>query len=239
MTMLIDVQAVRDYLVLNSTPSTSQYTDQTIGSNIRAATSDLEQATGRFLAPRTFSSGNPWKYTTMLAPIVPLPGFRTTTTITWSGGIVVPDTSCWLLPDAMQTGVFTGIQFRPLRTDLGGAPWYLADSGWFDKALDSPFYPGNYGGGVAYTSMPNDLTIVGEAGYDPTLTPGDYGYPPEAVLAAVKVLASWKTMRPASVMSDVATTPAGNTMPYAALPPEVQIFIRDWRVGGHVMVSVG
>lgn len=239
MNMLIDVQSVRDYMLLNPVASTSQYTDQTISSNIRTATGTLERACNRYFAPRSFTAQNPWKWTTMLAPIVPLPGFRSTSVITWSNSIVIPDQSCWLLPDAMQTGVFTSIQFRPLRTDLNGAPWYLADPQWYDKALDSPFYPGNYGGGVAYTSMPNDLTIVGEAGYDPTLAPGTYGCVPDDVSGAVKVMASWITMRPASVLTNVATTPAGAQQPYSSFPPEVQTFIRDWSLDGHMMVSVG
>ena len=46
---------------------------------------------------------------------------------------------------------------------------WLADRGWWDKALDSPFYPGNWGGGYAWTSMPDDLVITGDAGFDSTL----------------------------------------------------------------------
>ena len=243
MTLLIDVQSVRDYLVLNAVPSTSQYTDATISSNIEAAQSELEQACSRYFAPRTYTAQNPWRKTTMYAPVVSIPGFRSFTTVSWSGSILAVDANdpvnpgLWALPDALNTGVYTALQFRPYRSDYGY--WWLSDPLWFDKNLDSPFYPGNYGGGVAYTSMPNDLLIVGEAGYDPDLAQGIYGSPPPAVLQAVKALASWHTMRPASVFSDVATTPQSNTLPYSSFPPEVQSFIASWTLAGPGMVSVG
>lgn len=245
MTLLVDVGSVRDYMALNSNPSTSQYSDQTISSNIAAAQDELEQVCGRYFVPRSFTTQNPWKTTSMLKAIVPIPGFRTFTSVQWGGATLTVDVndptaaSCWALPDARQSGVFTGLQFRAFRTDLGGAPWYFADGQWWDKMLDSPFYPGNYGGGYAYTSMPNDTLIVGNAGYDTTLAPGVYGSLPPAVAMAVKVLASWHTMRPASVLTDVAVSPQGGFMAYSMYPPEVQAFIRDWKIDGPLITSVG
>lgn len=241
---IVDVADVRDYLALNPTAATSQYTDATLGSNILAAQSVLEQLTGRYLAPRTFTTQNPWVYTTMLAATVPLPGFRSVTTITWGGSTLVPNQSCWLRPDVMQTGVFTGIQFRANRSDAYGqgvqgtpyGPW-VANSAWFDQAADSPFYPGNLGGGSFFSSMPNDLSIVGEAGFDPTIGFGLPGSVPYAVLHAVKVLAGFYTMRPASILADVAITPAGGVITYSQMPAEVRDFIATWKAGQPMMVS--
>jgi hypothetical protein len=161
---------------------------------------------------------------------VPVPGFRTLTTVTYGGATVTANASYWAIPDAQQTGVYTALQFRAMRAD-GQPNWWYADPNWFDKALDSPFYPGNYGGGYAYTSMPNDLTIAGQAGYAA-------GSVPDAVLDAVKILAAFKTMRPTSLLADVAITPQGGVVNYSQMPPEVRDFVSGWRTGQQV-VSVG
>jgi hypothetical protein len=235
-TLTVSVDAVREYLSLNTTPSTSQYTDATISSNILAAQSRLEQVTGRFFVDQTFDTV-PYRQTTMLRAQIPIPGFRTFTQVSWGGTILTVDVndpsaaSVWAVPDAMQTGLYTGLQFRAFRADAQGLPWWIADRNWFDKALDSPFYPGNYGGGYFYSSMPNDLLITGDAGYAQGSEPYDW-------LHAVKVLASFYTMRPASILADVAITPAGGILNYSQMPPEVREFIAAWK-GGAMMVSVG
>ena len=117
------------------------------------------------------------------------------------------------------------------RTADGSRPWWLADAGWFDKAMDSPYYPGNYGGGYAYTSMPNDLQIVGQAGYAS-------GSEPDAWLHAVKVLAGYYTMRPSSILADSAITPQGGVLTYSQMPAEVRDFVGSWRAGQEA-ASVG
>ena len=231
--MLVSQSAVRDYLELNATASSSRYSDATIGSNILMAQTQLEQATGRYFVNRDFTAGAPWVTTSMLRAIVPIPGFRTLTTVTYGGATVTANASYWALPDAQQTGVYTGLQFRAFRAD-GQPNWWYADPNWFDKALDSPFYPGNYGGGYAYTSMPNDLTIVGSAGYDNTVE-GGVPYP---VLNAIKVYAAFETMRPTSLLADVAITPQGGVINYSQMPAEVRDFIAQWRIGQQA-VSVG
>ena len=236
MTLTVSVNQVREYLSLNTVPSTSQYSDDTIGSNILAAQSELETLTGRYFVDRTFSTV-PWTTTTLLRQQVALPGFRTINTITWGGTTLVPNQSCWLSPDAMQTGVYVSIAFRAPRSDAYGmgipgtpyGPW-IANSQWFDQAADSPFYPANLGGGSFFSSMPNDLAITGDAGYA-------QGSEPFAWLHAVKVLAAFYTMRPASILADVAITPAGGVLNYSQMPPEVQSFIASWRGGQTQIVS--
>lgn len=225
---VISVQAVRDYLQLNTTASSSQYSDATIGSNIRAAQSAIEKATGRWFVDRPATT---FTMTTQLRAVVDVPGFRAVTTLTWGGATLTANDGYWLLPDQQNSGIYVAVQFRAFRADPSGMPWWLADSKWFDKALDSPFYPGNYGGGYFYTSMPNDLVIVGDGGYAS-------GSEPEAFLDAVKIYAAFKTMRPASLLADVAITPQGGVLTYSQFPPEVRQFIADWSLSTQV-TSVG
>lgn len=235
MNYIVTPGQVRAYLELNSPGSSSRYSDETIGSNIRAAQSDLESACRRFFYDHPAVT---WATTTMLQAQVALPGFRTITTATWGGSLLsvaVPgdgntSPSAWGLweqtPGSNDNPLIVGLQFRAWRVD-NDMPWYYADRLWWDKALDSPFYPGNYGGGYAWTSMPNDLVIVGDGGYSP-------GTEPEAVMDAVKIYAAWKTMRPSGLLGGIAVTPDGNTTDYSALPPEVRTFVADWRLGQQV-----
>lgn len=226
------------YLQLNPIGPTSQYDEGTIGSNVLAAQNDLEFAIGRFLLPRTFADDAPWATTTMNQAQVPIWGFRSFSRVTWGGTVMTvglpgdgSSPSCWAIPDAQQTGQFIALQFRAWRVD-NNRPWYLSDPLWWDKALDSPFYPGNWGGGYAFSSLPNDLLISGEAGFAE-------GTLPFGALHAVKVLAAFYTQRPASILADVAITPQGGVVTYSQMPAEVQNFIKAWRHGGAQAVSVG
>ncbi len=226
-TLLVSAADVRAYLALNSTASTSQYTDATIASNILSAQSMLETATGRWFVDRPTGE---FVTTSMLRPQVFIPGFRSFTSVMWGGSTLTVnlpgDTSgsVWPLTDPLSTGIYIGLQFRAIRADPNGAPWWIVNPRWFDQYMDSPFYPGNYGGGYFYSSMPNDLIVQGAGGYDTTAVPF-------AVLHAIKVLASFYTMRPASILADVAITPQGGVLTYSQLPNEVQTFISQWKIG--------
>ena len=240
MNLVIAPDAVREYLVLNSPGSSSQYSDATLGSNIRAAQQYLERKTHRFFHDHP---GVTWAATTLLRAQTPIPGFRSFSSVQW-GGVALsvavpgdgnPSPSAWGLwepSEGVEDGrrLVTAIQFRPWRVD-NDRPWYMADPLWFDKLLDSPFFPGNWGGGYAWTSMPNDLVIVGDGGYEP-------GHEPEPYLNAVKVLSAWYTVRPASVLADVALTPGGRELAYEQMPDEVYEFVADWKIGQQA-VSVG
>jgi hypothetical protein len=132
----------------------------------------------------------------------------------------------------MATDIYIAIQLRVFRQwNAGPRPW-LSNPQWFDRDLDSPYFPGNYGGGWTYSSLPNDLVIVGDGGYaDASL--------PEPIRQATKVLASFYTMRPASILADVAQ---GGVLNYSQMPPEIAAgllgFVNQWRVSEQV-VSVG
>ena len=236
----ISTDAVREYLLLetNNPTGNSQYTDATIGSNIRAAVLTLEKETHRFLVDRP---GWTWSKTTMLAAQVAIPGFRTFTTTTWGGvtlTVGVPgdgnaSPACWAIADDVNNGTFVALQFRPWRAD-SNMPWWLALGGqnsWFDQGADNPFDPRNRGGGYAWTSMPNDLLITGDAGWDSTKAIDDFGGYPSSFLHSVKVLAGFYTKRPNSLLADVAITPAGGVLNYTQMPAEVRAFIADYKIG--------
>lgn len=238
MNYIVTSGQVRDYLQLNSPGTSSKYSDDTINSNILAATQQLEHWCRRWFADR---QGVTWATTTMLATQVSVPGFRTITSCTWGGstmsvglpGVANDTANVWALYEphmGVESPVIVALQFRPWRTD-GDRPWWYADPKWWDKGLDSPYYPGNYGGGWAYTSMPNDLVVVGDGGYAA-------GSEPQVLRDVIKVFAAWKTLRPASILGDVALTPGGAAVEYQSLPPEVRDFVADWAIGTQV-VSVG
>jgi hypothetical protein len=215
----ISVQSVRDYLKLelDTTLNPSRYSDGMIGSNIRAASANLEMATRRFFANRPAAT---YTFTTQGRAAFYIPGIRNPTSVSWQGGpltIAVPpsnDGSCWFLPDAQQSGIYTNFQLRVFQNMNSSGPSWLANPEWFNRSLDSPFNPANRGGGNSFNSLPNDLAITGDWGYaDADL--------PEPLLHATKVLASFYTLRPASILADVAITPSGGVLNYAQMPAEV------------------
>jgi hypothetical protein len=215
----ISVQSVRDYLILETGNPTglSRFTDGTIGSNIRAASANLEMATRRFFANRPAAT---FTFTTQGRAALYIPGVRNPTSVSWQGGpltFALPPSnngSCWFLPDVQQSGIYTGVQLRVFQNMNSSGPSWLANPEWFDRNLDSPYHPANRGGGNSFNSLPNDLSITGDWGYaDVDL--------PEPLLHATKVLAAFYTLRPASLLADVAITPSGGVLNYAQMPSEV------------------
>lgn len=228
MSLTVSVAEVRDYLQLepNNPTGNSTISDGQIESNILAAQETLERATRRWFVNRT---GATYTTTSMLRAIVPIPGFRTFTSVTWASSTLIVNQAVWPLPDVQNTGIYTALQFRPFRGDMAG--WWIANPQWWDAALDNPFYPGNYGGGYAYTSMPNDLIVVGDAGYAA-------GNEPFAWRLAVKQLASFYTKQPASILAQTIITAQGGIINYADIPSTVAAFITSWQAGLQA-VSVG
>lgn len=214
--------AVREYIQINNPGTTSQYSSATVGSNIRAASWFLEKATQRWFNDRPSVT---WTGTSNGRPSMFIPGFRTVTSVTMQSAALVANGSYWLLPDAQNSGIYTGLQLRAF-VGAGrdpGRPW-LANPNWFDANLDSPYNPMNYGGGYGWSSLPNDIVVIGDGGYTAANLP-------EPLLHATKVLAAFYTLRPNSLLADVAITPAGGVVNYSSLPAEVTQFIRDWAIG--------
>lgn len=217
-------QAVRDYINLEDDDGSgsSKYSSATIASNLRAAGYFLQKATGRQFENQPATTK---KFTTEGATSLAIPGLRTAITVTRAGSTLTEDESFWLIPDAMQTGVSTAIQFGAFR-NRGDGPWYLHSSEWFDRGYDHPRF-----GAYARNSLPNDLEIAGDWG----LLPADY---PEPLLHTTKVLAAWYTKRPDALLSGAIQTQDGNVFDLSRYPIEVQSFVAEWKIGTQA-VSVG
>lgn len=220
-----------------STPAaTGQYSDDTIGGYILDAISSLEQATWRFLVNRP---GATYQTTSYGRPMLNIPGVRTASSVLWQSTVQTVSAAnagngYTLLPDALQTGVYTGIQFRPLHTE-GNYPWWLslggATTNWFDTNADNPFDPRNYGGGYIFTSVSLDTAITGDWGYEPMFEPGNFVH-------ALEILSEWYVLRPPAILADSAITPAGGVVSYSQMPAEVQQFVKGFAAGTTV-VSIG
>lgn len=203
--------AVRAILDLNASAD-SRYTAATIASNIRASAYFLERSTGRIFRDE---SALTLKFTTNNASSVFLPGLRTASSVTLNGSAFTADESYWLTPDAMQTGVYTAIEFHPF---AGGN--YRSYPDWFDRNLDSPYWQSLIS---SRRSIPNDLVIAGAWGYaDADL--------PEPVRDANTRHAAWLTLRSDALLSGARATESG-IFDLSNLPTEVRDFILSWKSG--------
>lgn len=215
--MIVTATSVREYMELNSPGSSSKYSDATIGSNIRAAQGFLERKTGRVFEDTTATM----KFTTNGAAYLAIPGLRSVSSAPQlQGSDLTADSTYYLIPDAQQTGVHTGIQFRAFGTGNQGGAWWLGNPQWFDRNLDHPHFPANRG--YSMTSLPNDLVIAGSWGWTDAQMP-------EPVRHAVKVLAAWYTKRPDALLAGGLATPGGDVVDMSQVPVEVQLFVADWR----------
>ena len=113
---------------------------------------------------------------------------------------------------------------------------HKSDPLWWDRNLDRPNYGG--AGRQGYSSQPNDLVIVGDWGYNPQI-PGTAPTMPDDMLHAVKVLASFYTLRPQSVLAGAQVTPEGALLTYRELPMEVRGFLEEWTLGEQAAVIAG
>ena len=216
---------VRGYL--NTAVMTGQFSNESLGSNVRAASGYLQSRTGRQFAPLATTTK---LFTTEGRTYLTIPDLRTTTSVTLNGVALVANTGYYLIPDRQNPTIFTGIQFRAFNPP--GAPggrkqnWWHGHPDWFDRGYDLP----NRRGWADESSLPNDLAIgPGEWGWNP--------YPDE-LLHATKVLAAFYAKRPDSVLADVEITPEGGARYFRGLPLEIREFITDWALGEQV-VSVG
>lgn len=188
-----------------------------LGSNIRAASQFLERRTGRQFELQTAATK---RFTTNGEAFVALPGLRTASSVTLAGSALTADETYHLIPDAQQTGLSIGIQFRP----FGRRADYRSYPTWFDTNLDRRWYSG-------FTSDPNDLVIVGDWGFSE--------YPPE-LIHATNVLAAWYTRRPDALLGGVSVTANGTEIDLSAIPVEVRLFIEGWKIASEgSVVSVG
>jgi len=224
--MFATEEQLREYMDLDPVAAESKYSSGILTSNLRAASYMLERATGRFFHDRPAAT---FTVTTEGAASVPLPGFRSLASVVLAGSALVAEQGYWLQPDPSGTGLILGIQFRAYGSRSDGPSW-LHYSDWFDRNLDSPRWPGNWGGSGG--SLPGDLVLTGDGGFlDADL--------PEPVRLATKALAGFLTLRPTgALLAGAIATPAGNVFDMSAWPLEVKSFIELWRIGQQV-ISVG
>lgn len=206
---------VREFIDVNST--TGQFSDNRIGSNIRSAASAIQREAQRQFEPR---SGVTMRFTTDGRDYITIPDTRSVTSVHLQSTELDADSTYHLIPDAMQTGVYTGIQFRAFG-QRGNS--YKSNPEWFDRNLDHPLYQ-------ARSSLPNDLVIVADVGHVPY---------PDDFLGAVIVLAGFLTRRSSSTLADVVLTPEGNELRYSQWPVEVRQFVESWKGGSQVIVIDG
>jgi hypothetical protein len=222
---VIDPVSVRDIMRLNNPPLDTGYSNATIGSNIRASASYLERTCQRIFVDQPNTTKT---FTTEGRAAFYIPGIRAVTTVNWSSSPLtfsmppLNDGAVWFLPDAQQDGIYTGVQMRVFQSY--GQRGYMADPLYYDKGSDSPYAPWNRGGGVMSHTLPNDLAITGDWGYAAADLPEEY-------LLATKLLASFLTVLPPSILAEVIITPAGGVMNVAGMPAFVPKFIEEWRLG--------
>lgn len=196
----------------NLSGSTGRYSDGNISSNIMVAQAFISRETNRQFAKRDAET---LTFTTEGRAGFAIPDIRTATTVTWDGAVLTEGETYDLIPDARQSGVYVAIQLRPV--DRGGK-WYYANAEWWDRGLDLPRR--NVG------SDTNDLTILGDWGWDPL---------PYDLLHAVKAMAAWLIKRGDAVLAGVVADPAAGTVfDYTQLPTEVTSVITAYRRGEQV-----
>lgn len=215
MALWISAADVRTYANLDGTAG--RYSDASIGSNILAAQTLIEQRTGRQFDATTGTR----YFTTEQRAQLAIPDLRSVTTVSLNGTELVANETYWLLPDPRWPGIYTSIQFRAFGRTRGR--WYLAVPDWWDRGLDM---------GTSYeqSSLPNDLAISSTAwGWDP---------PPADVRHAVKALAAWMTKRSDALLGNAVQTPDGTVFDYSQMPPEVNAVISTYRVGEQAVAFV-
>lgn len=201
---------VRAYLQANE-QATGQWSDSLIGSNIAAASANLQRWTNRQFEPQGSNAAVKKVFTTNGRDYLVLPDFQTLTTVTLNGATLELDVSYYRVPDRLNTGVYVGIEF-PNRID------YLTSSEWWDRGYDSRLFQNRLRRG-----LPDDLICWGHWGHAV--------YPAELQHAAT-VLAAYYTLRVDAVLSgSAARLDAGVVLDYSGLPREVRDFIAAWRLG--------
>jgi hypothetical protein len=198
---------VRDYL--QATGLTGQWSNAIIGSNIAAASGNLQRWTGRQFEPQGSNLAVTKRFTTNGQAYMVLPGLVSASSVTLQGTTLEADTTYWLIPDRLNTGVHTAIQLRAF-----GRYDYRSNPEWFDRNLDHPRWFGS--------TLPNDLAIAGHWGHFP--------YPPE-LMHATTVLAGYYTLRSDALLAGtVNRLEQGVIFDLSQLPIEVQNFVDQWRL---------
>jgi hypothetical protein len=158
-------------------------------------------------------SSNTKVFTTHGRQNINIPDLIRASAVTLNSATLDQDSSFYLIPDHMNSGVFTAIDLPQYRDRFD----YRSYPDWFDKNYDSPLYQNRLRSGI-----PNDLSIAGVWGHDPL---------PVEVSRATLVLAAWYTKNPDAVLSGTIQTPNGDTILIApGGPDEVRMFVQQWKI---------
>lgn len=211
MALWVTAADVRTYANLDGT--TGRYSNASIHSNTLAAQALIEQRSGR-----TFDQSTGTRYfTTEGRAQLAIPDLRSASSVTLSGSTLTANETYYLIPDGAYPSVYVAIQFRPF--SRGRQPWYLSVPDWWDRGLDMP-------NGYEGSSLPNDLAITGDWGWD---------HVPSDVLHATKVLAAWLTKRADALLGNAVATPDGSVYAYDRFPPELDAIIATYKTGEQVI----
>lgn len=203
---------VRDYL--QATDTSGQWSASLIGSNIAAASHNLQRWTGRQFEPQGSNTALTKKFSTHGRTYLHIPDLRSVTSVTRHGSALTVDENFHLIPDRMEPGVFTAIQLSGLRAYDD----YRSFPEWFDRNYDNWLQRGRM------TDIPNDLHVAGLWGHVPYPAPLEH---------ATKVLAAYYTIRPDALLAGARQTPEGNVFDLSNLPREAQDFVRDWKLADY------
>jgi len=194
---------------LGGPADSGQFTTAIIGSNIVVASAALQRMTHRQFeaqvgATKTFSTEGRANVT--------IPDLESATAVTLNSSSLTANSTYYLIPDGMNSGVHTGIQFRAF-----GRYDYRSNPEWFDRNLDSPRYLSARG------SLPNDLVIDGHWGHIPY---------PDSLLHNTIVLAGHYVLRSDALLSGaINRIEQGVIFDMSALPHETRRFVEEWKIG--------
>lgn len=207
MANFVDPQVVRDFL--QATSVQGQWSNALIGSNVAAASNNLQRWTRRQFEPQGSNVAVTKTFSTYGQESIIIPDLRSTTAVTLNEADLEANSTYYLIPDRNQSGVFVGIRFP------GERQHYNPGLNTFDRNYSYLRY------GSRYDPLPNNVSITGVWGHSP--------YPPE-LLHATTVLAAYYTIRPDALLSGVRQTPDGNIFDLSKLPREVVDFVETWRL---------
>jgi len=206
---------------LDTSKTDGRYTTTNLDFLLTVASEQLERATGRLI---TASASNTAKtFTTAGRAIVTVPDLRAATSVTLGGTTLTADQSYWLVPSAQANDIYTAVQVRPFRGPMGGGPWYLHYSEWFDRNLDSPLFGASYD-----RSLPNDLVVTGLWGWTSV---------PAAWKLATMALAGYYLKHSDALLVGAGASPEEAILDFSEYPSEAQRLIHDWQLGEQVVLA--
>lgn len=219
MPQFIDPQVVRDYLGTQDTVATKQWSNSLIGSNIAAASDNLQRWTNRQFEPQGSNTAVTKVFSTEGAASITIPDLRSTSAITLNGATITENETFYFVRDRNQSGVYVGLEFPGFRNR------WSPGLNTFDINYNHLRW-----GEYRFETLPNNLSITGVWGHDPY---------PASLLHATMILAGYYTLRPDALLGGaVNRLESGVIFDLSQLPNEVQKFVQEWRIETNSVVMV-